>query len=274
MASGSTVAYGLPYPLQTDSVNVASDVQDLATAVEAELLLKAPLASPSLTGTPIAPTAATDTSTTQIATTQFVINQGYIKESDTSSIYAPLISPALTGTPTAPTAALGTDTTQIATTEFIQNELANFVTLPDQLGNSGKFLTTNGTDALWETIQITDVDTLETIIFTDLPLFYSPKNLSTTTSATSYTLALTNAAGVVEMSNGGTLTIPTNASVAFPIGAQIVVLQTGASQVTLSGAVGVTVNGTPGLKLRAQWSSATLIKRSENVWVALGDLSA
>ena len=76
------------------------------------------------------------------------------------------------------------------------------------------------------------------------------------------------------MSNGGTLTIPTNASVAFPNGTQIVILQTGTSQVTLAGASGVTVNGTPGLKLRAQWSSATLIKRADNVWVALGDLSA
>ena len=76
------------------------------------------------------------------------------------------------------------------------------------------------------------------------------------------------------MINGGTLTIPINTSVDFPIGAQVLIIQTGASQVTIAGSAGVTVNGTPGLKLRAQWSSATLIKRSANIWVAIGDLSA
>lgn len=274
MASGLTPTYLLPYPLQTDPVNVASDVEDLATAVETELLLKAPLASPTFTGTPVAPTAASDTSTTQIATTQFVVNQGYLKTTTAASTYAPLLSPALTGTPTAPTASLGTNTTQVATTAFVQNELDSFVTLPDQSGNNGRFLTSNGIDASWKVIQISDVDTLSTVIFTDLPSLYSPKNLSTTVSSTSYTLTLTNAAGLVEMSNGGTLTIPTNASVALPVGTQIVILQTGASQVTLAGASGVTVNGTPGLKLRAQWSSATLIKRATDTWVALGDLAA
>ncbi|CAB5220229.1 Intramolecular chaperone auto-processing domain containing protein [uncultured Caudovirales phage] len=43
------------------------------------LALKSPLASPTFTGTPAAPTAAVDTSTTQLATTAFVINQGYLK---------------------------------------------------------------------------------------------------------------------------------------------------------------------------------------------------
>jgi hypothetical protein len=75
------------------------------------------------------------------------------------------------------------------------------------------------------------------------------------------------------MSGGGTLTVPTDASVAFPVGAQINLLQTGASQVTVGGA-GVTINATPGLKLRAQWSSATLIKRATDTWVLIGDLSA
>jgi hypothetical protein len=40
----------------------------------------------------------------------------------------------------------------------------------------------------------------------------------------------------------------------------------------ITGASGVTVNATPGLKLRAQWSSATLIKRGTDTWVAIGDL--
>lgn len=43
-------------------------------SVETALALKAPLASPTFTGTPAAPTATAGTSTTQIATTAFVIN--------------------------------------------------------------------------------------------------------------------------------------------------------------------------------------------------------
>ena len=83
----------------------------------------APLASPALTGTPTAPTAAVDTNTTQVATTAYVIGQGYLKSATASSTYAPLASPALTGTPTAPTASAGTNTTQIATTAFVQTAI-------------------------------------------------------------------------------------------------------------------------------------------------------
>lgn len=92
--------------------------------------------------------------------------------------------------------------------------------------------------------------------------------------STSYTLVIADAFKMIEMSAGGTLTIPLDASVDFPIGTAIDILQTGSSQVTLAGAVGVTVNSTPGLKLRAQWSSATIIKRAANTWVAMGDLVA
>ena len=65
---------------------------------------------------------------------------------------APIDSPNLTGIPTAPTAASGTSTTQIATTEFVQTEIAAFDALPDQTGNDGKYLTTDGTTTSWETV--------------------------------------------------------------------------------------------------------------------------
>lgn len=93
---------------------------------------------------------------------------------------------------------------------------------------------------------------------------------------TTYTLVLADADfKLVELNNAAaiTLTVPTNASVAFPVGTQINILQTGAGQVTVSGA-GVTINGTPGLKLRTQWSGGTLIKRATDTWVLIGDLSA
>ena len=67
---------------------------------------------------------------------------------------------------------------------------------------------------------------------------------------------------------------PTNATTAYPVGTSIDILQTGAGQVTIAAGSGVTVNATPGLKLRTQWSSATLFKRATDTWVVFGDLSA
>jgi hypothetical protein len=91
----------------------------------------------------------------------------------------------------------------------------------------------------------------------------------------SYTLVLSDASKLVEISNGSAnnLTVPLNSSVAFLVGTQISLLQTGAGQMTVVPTGGVTINATPGLKLRAQWSSATLIKRAENTWVLVGDLA-
>ena len=90
--------------------------------------------------------------------------------------------------------------------------------------------------------------------------------------SSTYTLQIADSFKMIEMSAGGSIVVPPNSSVAFPIGTAIDILQTGASQVTLVGDTGVTVNATPGLKLRTQWSSATLIKRDTNSWLAMGDL--
>jgi len=108
--------------------------------------------------------------------------------------------------------------------------------------------------------------------------FASKSNLSLTTNAqtSSYTLVLTDQGKSVEMgvASSNTLTVPPNSSVAFPTGTTILVIQTGAGQTTLTAGSAVTINSTPGLKLRAQWSAATLVKRGTNTWLAFGDLSA
>jgi hypothetical protein len=89
--------------------------------------------------------------------------------------------------------------------------------------------------------------------------------------SSNYTIAPIDAGRLIEMSGGGTLTITDSAS--FPIGFYVDVLQTTTSQVTIAG-TSFTPDATPGLKLRARWSSATLIKRALDSWVVLGDLSA
>jgi hypothetical protein len=93
----------------------------------------------------------------------------------------------------------------------------------------------------------------------------------------SYTLsALTERDDLIEIDSASatTLTIPLNSAVAFPIGTSLDILQTGTGQVTIAGDAGVTVNATPGLKLRTRWSSCTLFKRATNTWVVYGDLTA
>jgi hypothetical protein len=98
----------------------------------------------------------------------------------------------------------------------------------------------------------------------------------TNAQAASYTLVLADRNKLVEIGVGtaNTLTVPPNSSADFPTGTHITVIQTGAGQCTVTAGAGVTINATPGLKLRAQWSGATLIKRAANTWVLIGDLSA
>jgi hypothetical protein len=96
-------------------------------------------------------------------------------------------------------------------------------------------------------------------------------NVSFNAQSSNYTLTTSDSGRLIEMSGGGTLTI-TDSS-AFPVGFTCDVLQTTTSQVTIAG-TSFTPNATPGLKLRTQWSSATLIKRALDSWVVLGDLSA
>ena len=98
----------------------------------------------------------------------------------------------------------------------------------------------------------------------------------TTTAVASYTLAITDDSKIIEISSATAvnLTVPLNSSVAFPIGTAITILQTGAGQITVVPVAGVTINSTPGLKVRTQWAAASLIKRATDTWVLVGDLAA
>ena len=112
-------------------------------------------------------------------------------------------------------------------------------------------------------------------LVTDLAAKF-PLLVATSAQTASYTLVLGDAQDVVEMNvaTANTLTVPPNSSVAFPVGTSITVLQTGAGQTTITAGAGVTINATPGLKLRTQWSLAVLIKRATDTWVVAGDVSA
>jgi cytoskeletal protein CcmA (bactofilin family) len=144
---------------------------------------------------------------------------------------------------------------------------------------SGKVLKINGTEVLSATNYTGQAATVAANSVTATTLqegvpragFRSQLNAQT---GTSYTLQLTDLAKLVTMDNGSTmtLTVPANSSVSFQIGDRIDILRKGSGELTIGYPVGVVINGTPGLKLRAQWSSATLVKLDTDTWVALGDL--
>jgi hypothetical protein len=99
-------------------------------------------------------------------------------------------------------------------------------------------------------------------------------------TGTTYTFVLTdNQNKLITASNAASqaYTIPLNSSVAFPVGSVINVIQIGAGQVTISGAVGVTVASTGATsaspKLRAEFSAASLIKVGTDSWYCVGDLA-
>jgi hypothetical protein len=97
-----------------------------------------------------------------------------------------------------------------------------------------------------------------------------------TEKTANYTLdTLDHQDNVVEMNSGSsiTFTIPTNATLAWPVGASMDIFQMGSGQVTIANAVGVTLNFTPGNKLRTQFSSCTIMKRGTDSWALYGDLT-
>jgi len=91
-------------------------------------------------------------------------------------------------------------------------------------------------------------------------------------SGTTYTLVLADAGNIVEMTNASanTVTIPTNATVAFPIGTVTEIFQYGAGQTTIAPAAGVTLRSAAGLKIAAIYGSASVRKRATDEWVVSG----
>lgn len=105
----------------------------------------APINSPTFTGTPTAPTPATNDNSQKLATTAYVQAQSF----------APLNSPGFTGNPTAPTQATGNNSTRLATTAFVQTalsltNLAGYFT--QSLGTSGYITLPGGLIVQWATV--------------------------------------------------------------------------------------------------------------------------
>jgi|688.fasta_scaffold06820_13 hypothetical protein len=309
--ANATFTGTITLPATTSIGNVTATeigyVDGVTSAIQTQIDLKAPLANPTFTGT-VAGITKSMISLGNVDNTADSSKPVSTAQQTALDLKANIASPDLTGTPTAPTANVATNTTQIATTAFVRAEVAALVnSAPATLDTLGEIATSLANNATLSTT-LTDAIALKAPLAS--PTFTGtvtlPANTVTSTmiaegtivnadiSATaaieqnkiadtilnqqvaSYTLVLADKNKLVEISNASanTLTVPPNSSVAFPIGSTITILQTGAGQCTLTAGAGVTVNGTPGLKLRTTWSSATLIKRATDTWVALGDMVA
>lgn len=287
--NGTTIPSSKTLVTTADSGTVTSTMIADGTIVDGDISSSAAIATSKISGLDAALTAKLSSATA-------------------ASTYAPLASPALTGTPTAPTATAGTNTTQVATTAFVGTAVANLVAsapaaldtlneLAAALGNDSAFSTTvtnslaakaplagptfTGTVTLPSTTSIGNVSSTE-ISYVDgvtsaiqTQLDSKLASLVTINSQTSsYTVVTSDKDKVIELNSGSanTITVPLDLNV--PDGTQLDILQVGAGQTTIVAASGVTINATPGLKLRTQWSGATLRKRGTNLWVLVGDLTA
>ena len=97
-------------------------------------------------------------------------------------------------------------------------------------------------------------------------------------TGTSYLLVLSDSENVtVYMNNASpnTVTIPTDTSVAFPVGTKINIMMEGAGVTTIQVDSGITINGVLGgsVVINHQYQGATIIKRGANTWMVSGDIT-
>jgi hypothetical protein len=103
-----------------------------------------------------------------------------------------------------------------------------------------------------------------------VPQFNLPIN---TVAATSYTLAQSDAYGLINATTGMTITVPPFSAAAFPTGSQVLIYRSAVSAVAITAGSGVTINAPGGAdEVAAQYSIATLLKLGTNEWVLGGDI--
>lgn len=223
----------------------------VTSSIQDQLDDKAPLASPTFTGEPTAPTANADQNDTQVATTAFVIGQ--------AGSATPLAD--------ASTAAVGTslkyarqDHVHPADTSLAPKAEPTFTGLVTVDSEGIEF--SDGVQTKQGVPSLTEIK----------PAITSNVTTSTLPSPLTYRDTLAAVAGAFTI----TVDADTTNSVTFPVGTTLSFYQTvatgGASIV--AGSQSVTLLATPGLVFRDLHSSVSITKVAANTWLVFGDLKA
>jgi hypothetical protein len=132
-------------------------------------------------------------------------------------------------------------------------------------------LTTGGTR---QTVILSGCTIAEELIdanaFSPVPQFSLPINSVATTA---YTLALSDAYGLINATTGMTITVPPNSTAAFATGSQVLLYRSAVSGVAITAGSGVTINAAGAASnLSSQHSVASLMKLGTDSWVLAGDI--
>lgn len=258
--------------------NTSDANKPVSTATQTALDLKAPKAAPTFTGTltaadvTISGNLTVSGTTTTVNTTNFTTSDPVIYLGDGNN--ANLVDIGFVGSYND-----GTYAHQGLVKDASDGKWKLFKGVTDEPTTTVNFAQGSLDDIAVGALTATTVTPSSGVVFSDGTQTKEgvPSRTPIVQKTASYTLSsLTERDSLIEVSSssGTTITIPTNSAVAYPVGTSIDILQTSTGQVTIAGDNGVTVNATPGLKLRTTWSSATLFKRATNTWVVYGDLTA
>lgn len=224
-------------------------VAGVTSSIQDQLDAKAPLASPSFTGEPVAPTATADQTDTQIATTAFVIGQ------------ASATTPEANGT-----AATGTSK-KYARADHV-HPTDTTLAPKDAPTFTGKVTVASAGIEFTDGVQTKAGVPSLTPIKADIS---ANATTSTLTNALTYRDALVPISGAYSV----TVDADTTNSITFPIGTSINFYQSvGAGGASIVAGASVTLLATPGLIFRALYSSVTITKVAANTWLVYGDLKS
>lgn len=248
------------------------------TDLMSALAVKAPSNNPTFTGVVLAPTPAPDTSNTQIATTAYVVNQGYAKiiEAIHTTNGA---SPSITvGTPNnGSTGAIviransATGCGILQFTNDIQSvQTAVLVAISSGLTITAATIALSGTATTATASFGTATTQIATTAFVD-----ALRDLPQSSKTAAYTIALADRGTHISISTGG-ITVPSNATVAFPIGSSITIYNNSSASQTIAittDTMYLIGTSTGGSRTLAQRGLATLLKVNPTEWVISGTVT-
>lgn len=126
------------------------------------------------------------------------------------------------------------------------------------------------TDAVTNTTTINGFNLQSNIILTNDHI-----DIVSETITSSVTLNINNKNRILKVNSSSaiTLTIPSNASVPFPINTEVAIIREGSGTVSIAPGSGVTLLSTDSKrKIKGQYSSAALLKTASNTWLLIGSI--